>query len=184
MYAAAQRAASRMSEAKPGEDRRKTAGESLLSPGGLTDGFAGVHQCYSVLQTFVSRIGGGSKPPPYEILCRYFRVPMLQAHVAGKYVSTLFANRGRGEELPSCRVRGRRAPTGSSAFSQPHLKVAALALYAGYPPVTWAAASPGAAPDSRAVQGSAADKQGALPRPIHSPWCAGQRNVPAPPRRA
>ena len=56
------------------------------------------------------RRGGGSKPPPYEILYRFFCALMFRAHVIRESISILFASRGRGEELPSCGARGRRAP--------------------------------------------------------------------------
>ena len=44
MYTSAACGAFRIPAGKPGEDSRKTVREELAHPGGLTDGFAGVHQ--------------------------------------------------------------------------------------------------------------------------------------------
>ena len=76
-----QRRLRRVPDSRREAGRRQTenAGESLLSPGGLTDGFAGVHQRYSVLLSFVFCKDGGSKPPPYEQCCSF----LLCHHVSG-----------------------------------------------------------------------------------------------------
>ena len=94
----------RMSGAKPGEDRQKVRRVCLHSSPDFLDGFVGVHHRYSVLPTFVSHTGGGSKPPPYEILYRFFCAPML-----GR---TLSVNQRRPCSPTGVKGRIRRKPKG------------------------------------------------------------------------
>ena len=74
MYAAVLCAAARVPEGKPGEGRRKTARGSLLTSGGLTDGF--------VVYT---------KDTPFLY---------HQAHIVGISAKTLLAGWGQGDNVP------------------------------------------------------------------------------------